>query len=124
MQPSLFQDIEQINVEVIYGGLLVSLARSDYTFLLMLLQNLNEKPADSQELPSLEVSKVEAKTVANSDSSNISNLANNMTLLSSDTLNSVENLVPNTIVCVFIQSIRVHLHNDSNKDELKTNVRN
>ena len=43
LQPKVFKDTEAIFIEAIYGGLLVSLSKSDYTFIIELLQNINEK---------------------------------------------------------------------------------
>ena len=42
-QPNVYTNIELININSYYNGLLVSLSRSDYTFLLELLQSLGQK---------------------------------------------------------------------------------
>jgi hypothetical protein len=120
MQPEVYKEIEQINVEVIYDGLLVSLARSDYTFLFSLLQNFSEKPSDSSDLPSLDPPKLEQKNEqksgASSQGTNLENLVENIAPLN-DGSDSGGKSVPNTVVNVFIQSIKMHLHNDAVDDQ-------
>ena len=56
-QPNLFKSIEPIAIEAVYGGLLVSLSKFDYSFILELLQSFGEKhPNSDPDLPSLETS--------------------------------------------------------------------
>ncbi len=43
LQPDVYKQIEFVNVKANYNGLLVSLSRGDYTFLIEVLQSFGEK---------------------------------------------------------------------------------
>lgn len=94
LQPQVFKTIEPLNVEVIYGGLLVSIARSDYSFLLELLANLDDKTADEDpDLPKLE--STDKKKASSAESTAALPVA-----------------IANITVRVFIESIRMYLFKD------------
>jgi hypothetical protein len=113
LQPKIYEKFEPISVEVIYGGLLVSIDQSDYTFILNLLQTMNEKPSESTDLPSLSKSEIETRKPTKKDAS------------SSYTQDALENIgpltdnnshdVPEIVIRVFVQSIKMRLHNDAIK---------
>lgn len=47
MQPEIFRRIEALNINAFYKGLALSIARSDYTFVIELLESLSEKTKQS-----------------------------------------------------------------------------
>lgn len=104
LQPNVFADIEPITVEVIYGGLLVSISQSDYSFIINLLQSFGQKtgePASSPKRP-----KLQAQSNASETAAKIQPKA--------DTVVSTEYPdVASMVVRVFIQSIQMHLHKDT-----------
>lgn len=117
LQPNIFKNIESISVEAIYGGLLLSLAKSDYSFIIQLLQNLNEKfKEDDSDLPTLP--STESAVPKKSKKSKITSLTelkdnfetteNQLSSIKSD----LGKIVANISVKLFIESIQMYLHEE------------
>ncbi|CAF0704730.1 unnamed protein product [Brachionus calyciflorus] len=103
LQPQIYLDIESISVNAIYGGLLVSIARSDYSFVLQLLLNLAEKTKEIKDIdiPEFPISH-EIKPTKNSKTPEEPQytLATNL------------RTVPNLSIKLFVESIQIYLHNE------------
>lgn len=118
MQPSVFKKIEPLNVEVMYGGLLVSLARKDYTFILQLAQNLDmltddTSNSDDPDLPSLKPAKT---TKPDPKKQQQQQQANKKQVNLDDAITIVKsNKIASLTVRILIESLRVYLFNDDDQ---------
>lgn len=103
LQPLIYHDIESINVKAEYGGLIATIARSDYSFIIQLLQNMSEIPnklqdIDIPELPLAHQIKSQAKQ----------QLAEGPEINSSKKADSAK-----IIINLSIESIQMYLHDEN-----------
>ena len=117
LQPKIFKDFEGISVEGIYEGLLVSLSRSDYTFVFEILENLNEKFSNTDtDLECVVSRSKDGKLKRRKSHNSTSSLQDIKNILEIDTANEDlkdkigENDVPTISIKFYIDSIKMFLH--------------
>ncbi|RNA17062.1 vacuolar sorting-associated 13C isoform X2, partial [Brachionus plicatilis] len=103
LQPLIYSNIEVINVKAEYGGLIASLARSDYSFAIQLLQNFTEKTNQSQDI---DIPELPITRESNSQNKQQFVHAPEMSILKSTNVLKIS-------VNLVIESIQMNLHNES-----------
>ena len=125
LQPVIFKFKEAILVEAIYDGLLVSIAKSDYTFIIELLQNLNEKFTNTDKdldfVVNADNAKEKKRLKRNKSHTSTSSLKDLKNILDIDKSGTTSNNnekysdVPNMSVKLYIHSIKMYLHEKESK---------
>jgi hypothetical protein len=119
LQPKVFKDVEAIFVEAIYGGLLVSLSKSDYTFIIELLQNLNEKFINTDKdleffLNDGKDKKLKRKR-SHASTSSLQDIKNILDIEEKTNKKAEDLNVPNISIKLYIDSVRMYLHDKESK---------
>jgi hypothetical protein len=118
LQPKVFKDIEAIFIEAIYGGLLVSLSKSDYTFIIELLQNINEKFINTDKDLDFLMDASKEKTLKKRKSQGSTNSLQeikNILDIEEETNIREDSSVPNISIKFYIDSIKMYLHDKESK---------
>ncbi len=118
LQPKVFKDIEAIFIEAIYGGLLVSLSKSDYTFIIELLQNINEKFINTDKDLDFVMDGGKEKTLKKRKSQGSTNSLQeikNILDIEEKTNKKEVSDVPNISIKFYIDSIKMYLHDKESK---------
>ena len=101
-QPEIYEKIEMLNVRGNYNGLLASLSRNDYTFILQVLQSFGEKTTNTD--PDLNFNEpVQSRKISDKNKSNQT---------ATNALVKEKKRAANISVQFEVQSIKMHLHNE------------